>query len=198
MAEHPNFESPVNGRYPTAIGAALALGDESALTKLVIRAADDTSAARQLAVTFGSSRTVDDVTILGQRPNEWLVVGDEPSVTSFAGTLDRTGHVSTIDHTHARALFRLTGEAGPSLLAKVCGLDWDDRFTPDGAVTSASVARVNCDIVRCDLAQDADLAQDQGRARSYRLACDRSFGQYLFDALLDAGREFGIGVAPAP
>ena len=31
---------------------------------------------------------------------------------------------------------------------------------------------------------------------AYLVACDRSFGQYLFDALLDAGDEFGIGVAP--
>ena len=32
---------------------------------------------------------------------------------------------------------------------------------------------------------------------SYLLVSDRSFGQYLFDALLDAGDEFGIGVLPA-
>jgi len=64
-------------------------------------------------------------------------------------------------------------------------LDWDDAITPDGAVVSASVAKAGCDIVRFD--GDSDHP-------SYLLACDRSFGQYLFDAILDAGDEFGINV----
>ena len=80
---------------------------------------------------------------------------------------------------------RVLAAASPSLLEKVCSLDWSDAMTPDGAVVSASIAKVTCDLTR----QDVD-----GRP-SYLVACDRSFGQYLFDALLDAGDEFGIGVA---
>lgn len=33
-----------------------------------------------------------------------------------------------------------------------------------------------------------------GPVRSYLLHCERSCGQYLFDALLDAGAEFGIDI----
>ncbi len=91
--------------------------------------------------------------------------------------------MSVIDYTHSRALFRLTGAGAASTLEKVCNFDWSDAMTPDGAAMSASVAGVACDIIR----------DDAGGTRSYLIACDRSFGQYLFDALLDAGAEFGIG-----
>jgi glycine cleavage system aminomethyltransferase T len=36
------------------------------------------------------------------------------------------------------------------------------------------------------------LRDDRGGTRSYLLHCERSSGQYLFDSLLDAGREFGV------
>ena len=59
-------------------------------------------------------------------------------------------------------------------------------MSPDGAATSASVAKITCDVIRADIDDDP----------SYLIACDRSYGQYLFDALLDAGAEFDIGVSP--
>ena len=44
------------------------------------------------------------------------------------------------------------------------------------------MAKVTCDIVRNDL---------EG-IPSYLISCDRSYGQYLFEVILDAGQEFGI------
>jgi glycine cleavage system aminomethyltransferase T len=38
------------------------------------------------------------------------------------------------------------------------------------------------------------IRDDTGGARSYLLHCERSVGQYLFDAIVRAGAEFGIGV----
>jgi glycine cleavage system aminomethyltransferase T len=38
------------------------------------------------------------------------------------------------------------------------------------------------------------VRDDLGGLRSYLLHCERASGQYLFDALMDAGDEFGIGV----
>lgn len=182
MAE---FESPIVRTYPSTGPSELTLRDESEACKIVVRADDDTVAASQLAVAYGASRRDGDVSIIGQRPTEWLLVGACSAVESFTATLDQSGHVSLIDYTHARALFRLTGALSSRLLEKICSLDWSDAMTPDGSAVSASVAAVNCDISRDDV---------DGVA-SYRLACDRSFGQYLFDAVLDAGTEFDI--APA-
>lgn len=175
------FESPVVTTYPHRADAPLTLTDVSWTRKTIVRAEVDSSAATTLAVGFGASRKEGDTLLLGQRPGEWMLLGDPDAVV--AG-LDTTGHVSVIDHTHSRALFRLAGRAAASLLEKVCSLDWSDPMTPDGAVVSASVAKVTCDLTR----------QDREGQPGYLIACDRSFGQYLFDALLDAGDEFGIGV----
>lgn len=57
-------------------------------------------------------------------------------------------------------------------------------MTPDGAAVSGSVAKVICDIVRDDV----------GGEPSCLIACDRSYGPYLFDVILDAGQEFDIAV----
>lgn len=183
----PSFESPVTKSYPATTDSALVLSDESATTKMIIRADNETVAAAQLGAPFGSSRESGGALICGQRPTEWLVLGVADTVDRFAETIDRTGHVSIIDHTHSRALFRLTGAAATSLLEKVCSLDWSDAMTPDGSVVSASVAKVGCDIIR----------NDRDGPPSYLVACDRSFAQYLFDAIIDAGQEFGIGVFTA-
>lgn len=184
MADAPLFESPIVRTYPHRDGD-LTIRDESSIAKLVVRAGADTAAAASLGVLFGASRMRSGALVVGQRPGEWTVIGHPQAVHRVVDGLDRSGHVSVIDHTHARAAIRVTGAATPSVLEKVCGLDWDDDMTPDGAATSASVARVTCDVVRHDL----------DGTRSYLVVCDRSFAQYLFDAVLDAGAEFDMCVA---
>lgn len=181
MHDQVVFESPVVTTYPDGTGASLTVADVSSTSKTIVRAEADSPVAETLGVAFGVSRAEGDLLVLGQRPGEWTLLGE---ADAFVSGLDTSGHVSVIDHTHSRALFRLTGAAAASLLEKVCSLDWSDAMTPDGAVMSASVAKVVCDLTR----------QDVNGEPSYLIACDRSFGHYLFDALLDAGDEFGIGV----
>ena len=69
-------------------------------------------------------------------------------------------------------------------MAKLCPIDLSDRMCPNGAAFRASVANVVTDVLR----DDADGIS------SYVLHCERSSGQFLFDAVLDAGAEFGIDV----
>ncbi len=193
MAEHPAFESPVTAPYgrgtrlPAHAGGPdadvlLTLCDVSSLAKTVVRAGWGTVAAGWPAVRFGTSRTEGEVLIVGQRPDEWILLGPADAAQALLDRLDRSGHITVIDYTHSRALFRLTGRDSASVLDKLCNLDWSDHMTPDGAAVSGSIARVTCDIVR----------HDQGKTRSYLISGDRSYGQYLFDCLLDAGQEFGI------
>ena len=192
MDDPPTFESPVSTTYVSYAGipmeparpdASLTVRDISSTAKAIVRAGAETNVSRQLAVPFGASRAEDGVLIVGQRPDEWILLGQETAVQVLVDSLDRSGHVSVIDGTHSRALFRLTGADAASVLEKLCNLDWNDHMTPDGAAASGSVARVICDIVRNDL--DGD--------RSYLISCDRSYGQYLLAVILDAGQEFGIG-----
>ena len=167
---------------PCESGSALTLHDVSATTKIIVRAGPGRVARHQLGVSFGTSRTEEGVLVIGQRPDEWIILGPAAASRALVDGLDRSGHVSVIDHTHSRAMFRLTGADAASVLEKLCSLDWNDHMTPDGAAVSASVAKVTCDIVRNDL----------NGVRSYLISCDRSYGQYLFDVVLDAGHEFGI------
>ena len=171
------------GAEPRRSGAAVTLHDSSATTKIIVRAGPETAARHQLDASFGTSRTEEGVLVIGQRPDEWIILGPDAASRAVVDRLDRSGHVSVIDHTHSRALFRLTGDEAASVLEKLCSLDWNDHMTPDGAAVSASVAKVTCDIVRNDL----------DGVRSYLISCDRSYGQYLFDAILDARHEFGAG-----
>ena len=75
---------------------------------------------------------------------------------------------------------RLTGVRSASALEKVCSLDFDDMMFPDGATGSASVAKVSSDLIRDDINDEP----------SYLILADRSFGQYLYDAVHDATTEF--------
>ncbi len=190
-----SFESPVVKAYPAGSGsgsgsggsgsggsADLNLADVSSTAKTILRAAPGTAAAAGIGVAFGASRSAGDALVCGQRPGEWVLLGSAAGNQAVIDGLDLSGFVSVIEYTHSRALFRLSGTAAASVLEKVCSLDFSDAMTPDGAVTSASLAGVTCDIIR----------NDSDGERSYLIVCDRSFGQYLFDAILDAGHEFAI------
>lgn len=173
MADRPTFESPIR----RAGSATCALTDESETTKRLARAAPDAPARNDLEVGFGSIRRVGGGLVCGTRPDEWLLLGGAASMD-----LDTDGHVSIVDLTHGRALMRLTTEHAARVLEKVCSVDLSDEMTPDGAVVSASVAKVSSDLIRDDV----------DGTRSYLIACDRSFGDYLFGALLDSCDEFGV------
>lgn len=181
------FESPVVRAYPTE-GGNLTLTDASATTKWLVRAGADGRTADRLGARFGSSQTAPGgALVLGSRPGEWIILGTPGEVAAAVADLDGLSEqefMTALDWTHSRAMFRVTGVDAPRMLEKVCGIDWGDHMTPDGAVLSASVALTICDLARNDL----------DGTPSYLLFCDRSFGQYLFDALIDAGDEFGLAV----
>lgn len=174
--------------------SALTLRDETPLTKVGVRAPEGGQVARALGVGHGHAARDDHGTlVVGSGPGEWLVlgpVGTAPEVmarlhAATAQARDGGELVTVIDLTHGRALMRLTGDRARDLLAKVCGIDLHDDVMPDGAAFRSSVARLVTDVIR----------DDRDGVRSYLLHCETSSGQYLFDALLDAGAEFAIDIA---
>lgn len=170
----------------------LALSDETPLTKVQVRAPFRGAAAAALGVGFGrTTRTriepVGGVLAVGSGPGEWLVLAGPGRGAEVVSALEaRLGStdefVSVVDLTHGRALVRLDGKAAPQVLAKVCGIDLSGSVTPDGAALRTSVAKVVTDVVR----------DDRAGTPSYLLHVERSSGQYLADALRDAGTEFGL------
>jgi heterotetrameric sarcosine oxidase gamma subunit len=170
--------------------APLTLTDCTPLAKVLVRAAEDGPATRALGVRRGrAARDAHGALVVGSGPGEWLVLGPPGTAPALAQRLARLlapaaedELVSVLDLTHGRALMRLTGARSADLLAKVCAIDLAEEVTPDGAAFRSSVARLVTDVVRDDV---------DGVA-SYLLHCETSSGNYLFEALLDAGREFGI------
>ncbi|MGI8948028.1 MAG: sarcosine oxidase subunit gamma [Ornithinimicrobium sp.] len=171
----------VSGRRSSA---SLRLADHTPLAKVAVRAAPDGALAARLGVPFGcAARNGDGVLVVGSGPGEWLLLGAPGTARHTAERICPGEEFATVlDLTHGRALLRLTGHAGDRLLAKVCAINFSDRATPDGTAFRSAVARLVTDVVR----------DDYEGTRSYLLHCERSSGQYLFDALLDAGRELGI------
>jgi sarcosine oxidase subunit gamma len=176
--------------------AALTLADLSPLSKVLVRAPVEGAVREALGTPFGRATRRDlgsgPVLVIGAGPGEWLVL-DRPGrgadlVTTLRGTVEATGEfASVVDLTHGRALVRLTGRQAPDALAAVCGIGLADHVTPDGTALRTSVAAVVTDVVRDD-------GDERGGGPSYLLHCERSSGQYLFGALLEAGRPFGIEV----
>lgn len=174
MSSSPSFLSSVAATASEAVDGPVAISDLSHLTKLVVK----TTAARPDGLTpaFGTSTVSGEALICGTRPGEWTVFG--PADATEMAVAATTAHV--VDITHGRVLLSVAGPAAASTLEKVCSLDWSDDMMPDGAVTSASVAKVACDVIRRD-----------DETPAYWISSDRSFGQYLYDALMDAASEFG-------
>ena len=176
MADQPQFRSSVTNPAATPVGAP-ALTDESSLTKLSVRAQ---VGASPLGVDFTRSDRRDGVLIAGIRPDEWLLLGNAAEVEAFLAGTEFEGSVNQIDITHSRLCLRLSGVRCVSAFEKVCSLDFDDMMFPDGATGSASVAKVSSDLVRDDVNDEP----------SYLILADRSFGQYLYEAIHDATTEF--------
>lgn len=173
------FESPVVKKPAAKPDADLTIADVTETAKIVVTG----DGASEMGVAFGTSRRDGAVLITGSRPDEVTSIGPLAMAQSMMESAPTTGHTTVIDWTHRSAMFRLTGDKATITLNKMCGLDFGDHMIPNGAVVSGSVAGVGCDLVR----------EDNDGQPSYWIACDRSFGQYLFDTMLDAGDEFGIG-----
>ena len=116
-----------------------------------------------------ASRSGDDL-VWSVSPGEWTVLGARPEG-------------ETVDLTHVRAMFRLTGDEAATLISRVCGLDLSDGMFPTGAAARTLFAGVATELVRDDV----------DGTPSYLIVPSRSFGTYVRRVIDDAGAELGLG-----
>lgn len=200
MADKPLARSPIAVAPPEVVvsgwlvsgrvsRAALTITDCTPMAKVSVRASYDGELAQVLGVPLGRIARQDwsgvSVLLVGSGPGEWLALGPPGTGARLLQCLERTAAdldelVTVVDLTHGGALVRITGVEATELLAKECAIDFDAGG--DGTALRTAVAGVATDVVR----------DDQAGTPSYLLHCERSSGQYLYDALLDAGAEFGI------
>ena len=164
------------------------MSDETPRAKVLVKSSPGGEPPARVTATLGRAvRLPDGVLEVGSGPGEWLLLGPPGSAPALLARREsgdaRVGAV--VDVTHAMACLRLAGARAAATLAKVCAVDLGDRVSPDGKAFRSSVAKVVTDVIRDDTAAGP----------SYLLMCDRSFGQYLYDSLLDAGAEWGIDTA---
>lgn len=200
----PVARSPIPPQAPVEIrdgwevsartsSAPLRLVDCTPLAKVPVRADPSGPVAGALGVAPGrAARDRHGTLVVGAGPEEWLLLGPVGAEATLAARVrelaaaaaaggHEVGVVSVVEpFSHGRALLRLVGTDAPRLLAKVAAVDLG--AVPDGTALRTAVARLATDVVRDDL----------GATPSYLLHCERSSGRYLHEALLDAGREFGI------
>ena len=180
-----SFKSPVGVGPLTSPDGSVTVADAASTAKVQVRAGTDTAAAAALDVSYGSSRRwADDVLVCGTRPDEWTIYGAAGQAAAISATVPTDGFVTVIDITHGRAMLRITGSNAAASLNKICNLDLGEELTPNGAVFSASVGNVGCDLVR----------DDQDGQTSFLISCERSFGRFLFVAVADASTEFGVQI----
>jgi heterotetrameric sarcosine oxidase gamma subunit len=177
----------VSNTSQTSQGAALELIDCMPLSKVLVRTAASGAVADLLKTPFGrASRKLSGVLTAACRPEEWtLYTVPEGAPRLMDKVMNRAPEgelVSVLDITHGRTLVRLTGSRAPEVLCKLCAIDLSDDVTPTGAALRTSVAKLTVELVR----------DDRDGVCSYLLSCDRSYGDYFFEALLDAGTEFAI------
>jgi heterotetrameric sarcosine oxidase gamma subunit len=174
----------VSGRRSSA---SLTLADWTPRAKVLVRSSPQGTVAQALGVECGQARRVPDGTlVIRPGPDEWLLFGPPGTAPGLVEQWEGVAgddHTTVVDVTSGRALLRLTGNRVPDVLAKLCAVD--AHAATDSTVFRSAVAGVVTEVVRDD---------GPGPERSYLLAFDWSFGQYLFDALLDAGGEFGVQV----
>lgn len=104
--------------------------------------------------------------------------------TRVESVIQQTADSACIHLTDVTSNFTALQIAGPrsrALLRKLTALDLRPAQFPDLSCAQGSLAGIHTLVIRADI--QAHLA--------YQVYCGREFGEYLWDALLDAGQEFG-------
>ena len=141
--------------------------------------------AEGVAVSTGfCCRLSNDQVLLLTAPDATTKV--EQRLMQQVGVRDECVHLTNL--TSALTAVQLVGPHSRDLLGKLTALDLSPPQFGDLACTQGSVANVHAIVIRADV----------GGMLAYEVYCGREFGEYLWDALRDAGQEFGavpFGVA---
>ena len=91
-------------------------------------------------------------------------------------------HITLTNVTHGQAELWLIGSQSAELLSFLCGLDFHKSQFPNQTAKQSSVAKTSQLVIRHDLAE----------LPAYALIGGRSFGAYLWQTILEAGKSLGI------
>ncbi len=165
----------------------LALADETPNGKLLI---EGDQAESVLMSTFdlgslqinagrnGIYRLRNDLFFISTPPGRETNVQKKLTTTSAASEQ----FITVTEVTHGRAEIRVIGPDSQELLSKVCGLDFHPSVFPNETAKQSSLAKTTQLIIRCDI----------GKLSAFSIIGTQSLGPYVWDILMEAGREFGV------
>ena len=129
-----------------------------------------------------------DLSMLWLGPDEWLVVTPDRRAARIEGALRDAlegQHAALTNVSHSRTILALSGPEARAVLAKGCPLDFHPRVFEPGRCAQSRLAK--CQV----------LIHQTDAAPTFEIHVNRSFAQYAWMWLEDAGKEFGVGIVPA-
>ena len=124
------------------------------------------------------------VTALWLGPDEWLVVGGGADLGARLEAAFRGHFITVTDVSDAYCAIGLAGPRVRDVLAKGCGLDTHGSVFPPGRVARSLLAK-------------ADVILHRTAADAFEIFVARSYADYLWRWLEDAGREYGVAIVAA-
>ena len=170
-------------RRPLAILQISAFAQSSAMAEAALASAVGLRLPRPNRMTCGVDK---DIRNIG--PGIWQLVG-APGAVPSAGLLRETlyEHATVVDLSHARTAFVLSGPAAARVLAQHCSLDLGMNHFPMHSATNTRFGHIGMTLSRA------------GAQSEFELLVFRGYAEFVLEALLEAGKEFGMQVnARAP
>jgi len=145
-----------------------------------------------LPIAANTAARADGVTVLWLGPDEWLVLGPPGAEAALEAKLaeavgPRGGSVTDVGE--SRTTLTVSGPRARDVLAKGCPLDLHPSAFGEAACAQSLVGPVNVAICRAP-AGPADPPR-------FELVVLRSFADFLWRFLEDAGQEYGVAVVEA-
>ena len=177
----------------TVLQQTVGLIDISAWGKLMLKGINSSAV---IGAYFGEAPTKSGVVreiqsnqtlAAGLAPDEFLILtppgAEKDLAISLEAEITSQGiFVSVIDLTSGLVGLSISGPKSTAVIRKLCAIPFNSREFPNLCVAQSSFAQVRGTIIH----------HDQGDSPAFDLFADCSYGEYLWDTILDAGREFGI------
>ncbi|MYE88190.1 aminomethyl transferase family protein [Candidatus Poribacteria bacterium] len=165
----------------------LALVDETANGKLLLEG-DQAESVLMDAFDLGPLKINDGCDGIYRLRNDLFFISTPPGrevhtqkkLTTASAASEQ--FVTVTEVTHGRVEIRVIGPDSQALLSKVCGLDFHPSAFPNETAKQSSLAKTTQLIIRRDI----------GELSAFSIIGSQSLGSYVWDTMMEAGREFGV------
>lgn len=135
----------------------------------------------ELPITPGTSVQDDALRVFWQSPDEWLIIAKPNLACGIEAALHKhlVGHYAVTEVSSGQTLVTLSGENAENVIKKSTLYDVHIRQFPVGRVVGTNFAKSQVQIRRVS-------------EKAFELIIRRSFADYIWMWLMDAGREYGV------